>query len=213
MRRPQRAGLYLINAVLVVGGVAACNDDTGQRSDAARPVIVPGRPGEPAHTATPGERVGVPASKPNAADVMFVQMMVPHHQQALEMTGLIEGRARSRQVRGIAARIDAAQRPEISYMQSWLRGNAKSAASGMSGEMMSEMMPGMATPQQMAQLRAASGKKFDRLFLKLMITHHQGAVTMATTVLSGGSSLAIQDLAREIMADQSAEIRRMQGMR
>jgi uncharacterized protein (DUF305 family) len=203
-RRPL-LGIALV-CTLATGGLAGCSGDDGDRPSAAGQsgsVIVPGRPGEPNKT--------VPATKgtvapPGAADIRFVQMMIPHHEQALEMAALVPDRAAGDKVKALADRIDVAQKGEITRMRSWLREHGQSAHHGHGA---SSNMPGMATPQQMAQLEEATGKDFDRLFLTLMITHHEGALTMAKEALTKGRDVLIQEMAQEVMVTQTAEINRM----
>jgi uncharacterized protein (DUF305 family) len=200
---------------LTSAGLAGCTggDDRPSAAQPSGSVIMPGRPGEPNKT--------VPATKgtvkpPGAADIRFVQMMIPHHEQALEMAALAPGQAANAKVKALADRIDAAQTAEISSMQSWLRQNARRAQGGHHGGHGSGkapmQMPGMATPQQMAQLKAATGTNFDRLFLNLMITHHQGALTMAKEELDKGTDVIIREMAQEVAITQTAEINRMRDM-
>jgi uncharacterized protein (DUF305 family) len=202
---------------LASGGLAGCTggDDRPSAAGPSGSVIVPGRPGEPNKT--------VPATKgtvtpPGAADIRFVQMMVPHHEQALEMAALAPGQAANAKVKALADRIDAAQTAEISAMQSWLRQHARQAQGGHHGgghgsdPAAPMQMPGMATPQQMAQLKAATGTNFDRLFLTLMITHHQGALTMAKEEFAKGTDVLIREMAQEVFVTQTAEINRMRAL-
>lgn len=205
---PRSARILAVTAILL-GAAMACSDDgegTATSTESAAPVIVPGRPGEPARTASPGERP--PEIKPNDADVEFVQSMIPHHQQALEMSALVGERTANRLVRGMAGRIEASQAPEIKALQAWLTANGFEEEGH--GAHMS--MPGMATDQQLTQLRAARGAAFDRLFLQLMITHHQGGGTMAVELLSTGRDVLVHQMASEILATQNAEISRMQAI-
>lgn len=193
-------------AGLAMLGLAACTSD--DKDAGAPPVIVPGGPGEPARTLAPGERPPNPAGEPNEADVTFVSHMVVHHQQALDMAGLAPQRASSDSVKGIAARIADSQRVEIEALNSWLKQhNAEHAAHDATGP-----MPGMATPAQLDELKAASGPAFDALFLRLMITHHEGALTMSHEVQGKGSNARVQDLADEVIAVQSGEINRMRDL-
>jgi uncharacterized protein (DUF305 family) len=175
---------------------------------AAVPVLQPGLPGEPNRvpSAADVERAVAP-QPPNDADVLFMQMMVPHHQQALDMSALVAERAESPQVHGLAERITTTQRGEIAVMESWLDRNAAHAGHG--GHHAHDGMPGMATAEQVAALTAARGAEFDRLFLELMIAHHGGAVTMATGVLTSGSALEVEQLATDVVTEQTAEISRM----
>ncbi|MFD9908876.1 DUF305 domain-containing protein, partial [Streptomyces sp. NPDC059063] len=159
---------------------------------------------------------------PNSADFAYVEKMIPHHAQALEMTRLVPKRAKSPKVKRLADRITAAQKPEIGAMERWLKTYGKKGGKGGKGAATGQPghgghhdhagMPGMATAAQLKQLRAAKGKAFDELFLKLMITHHSGAVTMATDALSEGNNLLVEEMANDVVAQQTAEINRMRGM-
>lgn len=197
---------------------AACAEQappTGAAPTGGPPVIVPGDPGRAARTAAPGEQVLPPSpAGPNAADVRFVERMIPHHRQALELAALVEGRSTDADLRALAERIRAAQRPEITTMASWLRGLGRRVPDGHGAHAGpdAEPMPGMATPGQLTRLRAARGARFRRQFLELMIAHHRGAVTMAGEVLRDGSDRFVARLARGIADDQLVEIRRMRAM-
>lgn len=195
----------VLTAGLALLGLAACTDNS---KEAAPPMIAPGGPGEPAKTLAPGQRPSLPATAPNAADVTFVSHMVVHHQQALDMAVLAPDRASSASVKGIAARIADSQRVEIDAMNSWLKQHgAEHAVHGDMGP-----MPGMATPAQLDELKAASGPTFDALFLRLMIAHHEGALTMSHEVQAKGSDQRVQELADEVITVQSGEIDRMRGI-
>ncbi|MGS0685436.1 DUF305 domain-containing protein [Nakamurella sp. GG22] len=177
------------------------------------------------------------SSEHNAADLTFAQSMIVHHQGAIEMSDLAATRASSEQVRELAARIKAAQGPEIERMQAWLAAwgaamTTSSASSSSDDEMggmdhggMSGMgtegpmtgsdgagmsMPGMMTDEQMQQLTDASGAGFDTMFLQMMIAHHQGAIEMSDTELADGSNPDALALASAIKTSQTAEISEMQ---
>lgn len=205
-------GTAVAAAVLMSAGCDADGGDNGAKSEAhkAGSVVAPGKPGEPARTLSPSEAVkeaGV--DTPNSADVRYVQLMIQHHAQALELTGLVPTRSRSATVKRLAERITAAQQPEIGAMEGWL---SRHGLSGQSGKHDHGAMPGMATATQLEQLGAAKGKAFDQLFLKLMITHHQGAVTMATDVLSEGNNVQVEEMAGDVVAQQTTEINRMRAL-
>ncbi|TXS49660.1 DUF305 domain-containing protein [Streptomyces sp. OR43] len=205
-------GAAVAAAVLTSAGCDADGGDSGAKSEAqkAGSVVAPGKPGEPARTLSPSEAVkeaGV--DTPNSADVRYVQLMIQHHAQALELTGLVPTRSRSATVKRLAERITAAQQPEIGAMEGWL---SRHGLSGQSGKHDHGAMPGMATAGQLEQLRATKGTAFDRLFLKLMITHHQGAVTMATDVLSEGNNVQVEEMAGDVVAQQTTEINRMRAL-
>ncbi|MEU9093568.1 DUF305 domain-containing protein [Streptomyces sp. NPDC087901] len=205
-------GVAVAAAVLTSAGCDAGSGDSGSKSGAheAGSVVAPGKPGEPARTLSPSEAVkeaGV--DTPNSADVRYVQLMIQHHAQALELTALVPTRSRSATVKRLAERITAAQQPEIGAMEGWL---SRNGMSGQSGKHDHGAMPGMATAGQLEELRAAKGTAFDQLFLKLMITHHQGAVTMATDVLSEGNNVQVEEMAGDVVAQQTTEINRMRAL-
>jgi uncharacterized protein (DUF305 family) len=190
--------------------LAGCDSGGDTKAGSGPSVIAPGKPGEDAAKLSAEEAAKArPDDTPNQADISYVTRMVEHHQQALLMSGLSAKRAQSKQMKGLADRISASQGPEIATMQAWLKANGGEAEHSAHEH---GSMPGMATDQQLAELKAARGAAFDRLFLKLMITHHQGAVTMATGVLSAGNNVQVQEWATETIAQQTSEIGRMRGL-
>ncbi|QBR92493.1 DUF305 domain-containing protein [Nocardioides euryhalodurans] len=214
-------------ALATLALVTGCSSDEPPREDdsaAQSKIIQPGRPGEGNETVDPDTTVE--AAPTNDDDVMFMQMMVPHHAQALEMCELAQTRAEDPQVVAIARRIKGAQGPEISGMAAWLQARQIEVPESMAdleghgahgghgedgGETMS--MPGMLTGQQMRELAAADGAEFDRLFLAGMIQHHRGAVDMANEAMGAGSDTLALELAADIATGQLAEIGRMQDVR
>ncbi|MEV0824257.1 DUF305 domain-containing protein [Nonomuraea rubra] len=206
-----RAALVVVVALAVA--LPGCSSDTtpqAPRADSTAPVIAPGRPGEQARTLSPEEAAtAVPTATANAADVKYVQDMIVHHRQAVDMALLAPNRAESAKLKGLADRIQDVQGPEIQYMSTWLREQEQRVPEHHARH---EGMPGMATPEQLEALRTAQGKEFDRLFLQLMINHHLGAIEMSKQVLTGGSHIKIEELATDVSVEQSAEIRRMQEM-
>jgi uncharacterized protein (DUF305 family) len=196
-------------AVLAVAGLAGCTSAPGEDPP---PAIVPGRPGEPATTLSPGQAPPRPVTPPNAADVRYMQNMIVHHQQAIEMARLAPQRAASDDVKRIAERIAASQQPEIDMMNAWLREHGQQTVEPSHAGHESHdpaTMPGMATSAQLDALRGASGTAFDTMFLQLMITHHQGALTMAGEVQIKGYDVRVQEIADDVIATQTAEINRM----
>ncbi|WP_436500286.1 DUF305 domain-containing protein [Actinokineospora sp. HUAS TT18] len=190
-------------------GISACSDDVARPNN---PVLQPGKPGESNKTLSPDEAVSaIPEYKPNDADITYVRDMIVHHQQAIEMTALVPERGKDEQVKGLASRISDAQQPEIEAMNRWLSTNFQPPVEPGHGHAPADM-PGMATPEQLAALKQASGAEFDRLFLQLMIKHHEGAIAMANKVRQGGQDVKVQEMADHVVAEQSDEIRRMQGM-
>lgn len=151
---------------------------------------------------------GSPATH-NSADVAFAQGMVPHHEQALEMTGLVAARTENPQVIELAARISKGQQPEIDRMNGWLTTwNAPVKAESHSSHGHSEPH-GMVELGNLADL---DGTEFDRQWLSLMIQHHRGAVEMAQKHLSAGTDPATRQLAQEVVAVQSKEIAEMESL-
>ncbi|MER7441162.1 DUF305 domain-containing protein [Micromonospora avicenniae] len=172
-------------------------------------VVVPGRPGEPAATRRAGEVRGAGSTPHNEMDVWFVRMMIPHHMQALEMSRLAPDRAADPTVRAIADRIRATQDPEIGLMRAWLqnRGLSVDVAGHDHGS-----MRGMQTPEAMRQLAAARGAEFDRLFVKMMTEHHEGAIEMATNLLTVGADQQLNEFADSVATEQTVEIDRMREL-
>ncbi|WP_226350449.1 DUF305 domain-containing protein [Pseudonocardia sp. ICBG601] len=150
-----------------------------------------------------------PAASSSSADVAFAQGMIPHHEQAVAMARLADGRAGAR-VRDLAARIEAAQGPEIGRLQGFLADwGAAPAADHHGGH---GDMAGMMSDEQMAGLGRASGAAFDRSFLEMMIAHHEGAVTMARAELDTGVDPRARELAQRIVDAQQAEIAEMRAL-
>ena len=188
------------------------------------PVVVqPGAPGKPTRTLPSSTRATLPPLSP--ADVQFMQGMITHHEQAVEMTALIESRTENKDLRSLGARISHSQAEEIRFMKRWLvvRGESIAPAmpdmanmdmsSDMSGHSM--LMPGMLTPKQMEALRKAKGKDFDHLFLTGMIQHHGGALVMVKDLFDtagAGQDAELFNFATDVDSGQRAEIRIMQNM-
>jgi uncharacterized protein (DUF305 family) len=162
---------------------------------------------------------GADQAEHNDQDITFAQGMIPHHQQAIDMAEMAAEKASSAEVKDLASRIQAAQDPEIQQLTDMLeKWGAPTEPSmehgestggmdhgGMSGE-------GMMTDEEMQQLEGATGAEFDRMWVQMMIKHHQGAVDMAKTQLEQGSNAEAKDLAQKIIDAQEAEIKEMQGL-
>lgn len=219
----RRAAAVVLATAAVTSGCSAGGDasDPAQTRAAAADtevtVLQPGKPGEPAETVGPDQ---VPDEDPwNHSDIAFVQMMIPHHAQALEMSRPARTRASDPRVKALARRILAAQGPEILALSAWLQDrNIDVPKAGEDpgaydhGEHGHMSMKGMLTDQQMHQLKAARGQRFDRLFLEYMIGHHHGAVDMAHTVGRDGSDIRVAEMSADVAVGQSAEIRRMREL-
>lgn len=144
----------------------------------------------------------------NMSDVMFAQMMIPHHEQAVEMSALAAGAGASSEVQALADEIAAAQGPEIRQMEAMLDRWGVGQMMDHSGH----QMAGMVSDEDMDRLRAATGPDFDRLYLELMIAHHQGAIDMTRDPLANGSDPELRTLLEAIVTTQTAEIEQMQQM-
>jgi uncharacterized protein (DUF305 family) len=176
--------------------------------------VQPGAPGSASRVVSSTPAV---ARKPVAADVEFMQGMIGHHAQAIDMVGLLRTRTSSQRMRLLGLRIEVSQADEIQTMRAWLRdhgatepGEHAHHAPG------AKLMPGMLTPAEMEKLAATSGVAFDRLFLEFMIKHHEGALVMVKTLLSSPGAAqesSIFAFAADVEADQTAEINRMRAMR
>ncbi|MFK3983889.1 DUF305 domain-containing protein [Micromonospora sp. NPDC050397] len=182
----------------------------------ANQVVQPGAPGQPGRTLSPVEQSQLPAPPAhNPADTQFMQRMIGHHRQALEMTALVADRAQSPELSLVARRIDTSQRDEIAQMERWLT-ERREALPGPHAHHAEHdaVMPGMLTPEQFGQLERARGAEFDRTFLELMIRHHEGALTMVQQLYAanGGLEPASDRFAREVNADQGIEIKSMREL-
>jgi uncharacterized protein (DUF305 family) len=192
-----------------------------QQTDPAASVVVqPGAPGKPSKTLPPSTKGALPPRSP--ADVEFMQGMIMHHAQAVQMTALIGSHTENKELHLLGARISSSQSDEIKFMKRWLaaRGEAVSMAMpGMpemdrSGQSMA-LMPGMLTAEQMEALRKAKGAEFDRLFLTGMIQHHGGALTMVKELFDtagAGQDADLFNFATDADNSQRAEIKIMQSM-
>ncbi len=211
MTTPRRGAAAFAAAVTLTFVLAACGDDTTSTS--------------PAEATTEAAEV---AEVHNDADIAFAQGMIPHHQQAVMMSELVEGRTDNPDVLELSGEISAAQEPEIQTMTAFLDAWGADATMGGASETpmddmdhsstdaddMAQMegMSGMMTPEQMADLEAAEGAEFDQMFLQMMIAHHEGAVEMADTQLDEGENPEARQLAEEIIEAQESEIGRMQDL-
>ena len=226
----------MITAITLAGwfSLAVC----AQQADPAAAVVVqPGAPGQPTRTLPPSTRATLPP--PSAADVRFMQGMIMHHAQAVEMTALIESHTTTKDLRLLAARISHSQADEIKFMERWLEARGEPtrepispvmpAMPEMAGMDMSShashtmvmpgvmpgLMPGMLTEKQMEALKKAKGEEFDRLFLTGMIQHHGGALIMVKDLFDTagtGQDAELFNFTTDIDSGQRAEIRIMQTM-
>jgi len=217
-----RSGLVAASTLAGLFSLTVCAQQAEQQqADQGTPVVVqPGAPGQPTRTLPPSTRATLPPR--SSADVQFMQGMIMHHAQAVEMTALIESHTQNKELRLLGARISSSQSEEIKFMKRWLaaRGQPISQAMpdmphmNMSHEPMA-LMPGMLTPEQMEALRKARGREFDHLFLTGMIQHHGGALTMVKDLFDtagAGQDAELFNFATDVDGGERAEIRIMQGM-
>jgi uncharacterized protein (DUF305 family) len=210
--------LLVIGAAALIAGVAlaAGSDDPEPDRASGSNIVQPGAPGEPSRSLTAEEAGEIQPPEHTRADVLFVQGMIHHHAQGVEMTRYVPNRGAGRDIRLLAGRMRLTQQSEIELMTRWLRDRREEVpgagehAHGHGGE----LMPGMLTEPELARLEAAQGRRFNRLFLTFMIRHHQGALTMIDELhdAKGGAEPEVDNMVRHIDADQSIEIARMRDL-
>ena len=194
-----------------------------QQPEPAAPVVVqPGAPGQPTKSLPASTRATLPPH--SAKDVEFMQGMIMHHAQAVEMTALIASHTENKELRSLGSRISRSQSDEIEMMKRWLTTRGESTSMSMpdmpgmdmsSHSVHTMLMPGMLTEKQMAALRKAKGKEFDNLFLTGMIQHHNGALIMVKELFDtagAGQDAEVFNFATDVDSGQRAEIKIMQTM-
>jgi uncharacterized protein (DUF305 family) len=187
-------------------------------------ILQPGAPGQATRALNATEAARIADNRYSDDDVAFMQGMIHHHAQAVQMASLVADRTNTQAVIDVAARINVSQADEIEFMQGWLRERGEEAPEPMAGmdhgahgghAAAGHDMPGMATPEQMTELAGLSGEAFDRRFLQLMIAHHEGAVTMVANLLARSGSAYDPILYRfvnDVTNEQQAEINRMTAL-
>ena len=181
---------------------------------AQAPIVHPGAPGEEARTLTAEEATDIAVTAYSPADIRFMTDMIPHHHQAMEMSVLVADRTNRPEVVDLAGRISASQGDEIEFMQSWLTERGQAAPDPTNHDHMhtTHTMAGMASPEQMDELATLSGIEFDRMYLELMMRHHDGAVKMVEELLEQPGAAydpVLFDFTSDITNDQTVEIERM----
>ena len=211
MRRTFGVGTVLVLSL----GLAACTASTPDPPEPTSPVVQLGAPGEPNETLSPedaAKQLEVPTFV--EADSDFMLDMMAHHDQALVMTGYVDDRTTDRDIRLLAERMRISQEDEMTMMTRWLQDRyiPVNDASGHAHD--GDTMPGMLTDEQLADLEAATDAEFDRLFLRSMIQHHEGALQMVGELYAagGGNESEVDGFARHVESDQGVEIARMQQM-
>jgi uncharacterized protein (DUF305 family) len=203
---------FVCAALLPLGAAAALCQDV--------PLVQPGAPGQPTKTLTKPV-TGTGQQGPTDGDVKFMQGMVMHHGQAVEMVALMPGRTKNPQILALGDRISISQSGELKFMKLWLgyRDKPVSEDDGMAGmahmDMQMPAMPGMLSAKQMDALRKASGPEFDHLFLTGMIQHHTGALTMVKDLYAtpgAAQDAQLFDFTADVQVTQEGEIGVMQSM-
>jgi len=174
---------------------------------------MPGAPGQPTQVISAAAATDLSNVEYTGADIKFMQGMIGHHAQAVEMVALVPSRTASDDIRKLALRIDVSQKDEMGMMREWLQARSQQIPDPRAHHMMgAALMPGMLTAEEMERLAAASGAEFDRLFLEGMIKHHMGAITMVHELFAtagAGQTPDIYSYASDVDADQRMEIDRM----
>lgn len=192
-------GVTAAAAVALLAGCSGNNDMAGMNHSS----------GSTAPAATSSSQ----ATGNNADDVTFAQGMVPHHQQAIDMAKLVPSRSQHPKVLDLARKVEAAQDPEIKKMNEWLKAwGAPTSMPGMEHGSGHGSMQGMMSAEDMKMLEQAKGAPFDKMWLEMMIKHHEGAVAMARTELAKGGNADAKKLAQEIIDAQQKEITEMQEL-
>ena len=195
--------------------LATASCQTASRNEGP-PLVQPGAPGQPSRTIPAAAATDQSRIRYTGADVRFMQGMIGHHAQAIEMTALVPSRTSRDAMKLLAQRIEVSQRDEIAMMRGWLRARGQSLPDAHAQHQDGgALMPGMLTAEEMAHLAAASGPAFDRLFLESMIKHHDGALVMVTDLFAApgaGQDPEIFAFASDVDADQRMEIARMSAL-
>ena len=199
--------------LLLFASVAAASCRSA--APASPQIIQPGAPGQASRVVDAAAAADVSKVPFTPADVRFMQGMIGHHAQALDMTALVATRSSSDAIRKLAQRIELSQADEIKMMQEWLTGRGQKVPDQHAHHAPgATLMPGMLTAEEMARLAQATGPEFDRLFLEFMIKHHEGALTMVQDLFAqpgAGQESDVFAFASDVDADQRMEIDRMRA--
>jgi uncharacterized protein (DUF305 family) len=203
-------------AVILLAVCAGVSCRSAAPVEAKPQIVQPGAPGQPSRVIAAAQASDLSQVQYTGADIKFMQGMIGHHAQAVEMVSLVPSRTASDDVRKLAQRIDVSQKDEMNMMREWLQSRGQQIPDPRAHHMMGgTLMPGMLTPEEMARLTAATGAAFDRLFLEGMIKHHSGAITMVHDLFAtdgAGQTPDIFSYASDVDADQRMEIDRMGSM-
>lgn len=200
----------------LAAGTVGAQTPAGPQSEPPAPIVQPGAPGESSRTIAADAAADLSKVGFTTADVTFMQGMIGHHSQAIEMVQLLKARTTRDDMKLLAARIEVSQADEIQMMNEWLQARGQALPDPHAHHMHdAALMPGMLTQAEMARLAASTGAEFDRLFLEGMIKHHGGALTMVQELFASpgaGQESDIFAFASDVDADQRMEIDRMRAM-
>jgi uncharacterized protein (DUF305 family) len=203
-------------AAILLTAAAGASCRSAVPVDAKPQITQPGAPGQPSKVISAAQASDLSQVQYTGADIKFMQGMIGHHAQAVEMVALVPSRTASDDLRKLALRIDVSQKDEMNMMREWLQARGQQIPDPRAHHMMGDtLMPGMLTPEEMARLAGAKGVAFDRLFLEGMIKHHTGAITMVHDLFAtdgAGQTPDIFSYASDVDADQRMEIDRMGSM-
>jgi uncharacterized protein (DUF305 family) len=206
-------------SAVITAGLLAAIAAIACRTAAVEPtphIVQPGAPGQANRVIGVEKAADLSQVRHTAADVRFMQGMIGHHAQALEMAALLPSRTSREEMRLLARRIEISQADEIQMMQEWLKSRAEDVPSEHARHAHgATLMPGMLTPDEMRRLGESTGAEFDRLFLEFMIKHHDGALVMVHDLFAqpgAGQEPEIFAFASDVDADQRMEIERMGAM-
>jgi uncharacterized protein (DUF305 family) len=206
----------LVGLALVSAAPPAASGASAQPPQQGPPIVQPGAPGQPSRVISADEAADTSKLTAGPADVSFMQGMIGHHEQAVEMVDLLRTHTDNPEMQKLGERIALSQADEIKFMQHWLEARGQTVPSLHAMHMHgAHLMPGMLTPAEMERLAAARGAAFDRLFLQGMIKHHGGALTMVKDLFAQAGAAQDSEMfafASDVNADQRMEIDRMNAM-
>jgi uncharacterized protein (DUF305 family) len=212
LRAVKNSRPFILFILVPTALVSSCRSSRGTSGPQ---IVQPGAPGQVTRVITADAAVALSPIEYTAADVQFMQGMIGHHAQAVELTDLLATRTESEDMRKLAQRIEVSQTDEIKMMEEWLKRRGEPLPDPHAHHRGGKLMPGMLTAEEMSRLAEAKGESFDRLFLEFMIKHHEGALVMVRTLFASpgaGQDSDIYAFASDVDADQRMEIQRMSAM-
>ena len=212
LRAVKNSRPFILFIVVPTALVSSCRSSRGTSGPQ---IVQPGAPGQVTRVITADAAVALSPVKYTAADVQFMQGMIGHHAQAVELTDLLATRTESEDMRKLAQRIEVSQTDEIKMMEEWLKRRGEPLPDAHAHHHGGKLMRGMLTAEEMSRLAEAKGESFDRLFLEFMIKHHEGALAMVQQLFAtagAGQEPEMFAFANDVDADQRSEIDRMRIM-